>query len=310
LVQGVVHSIAWSDSGSGAANVKIELFKGGVFNRIIYSSTENDGSTSWAVPADQTPGTDYKIKITTVSSSVITDTSDDYFTIHEPGVITLTSPNYGEKWVRGTTYTIIWSTTGYVGTTIDIELFKSGAYNSIVRMSAENTGQFSWVIPADQTLGTDYKIKIASTEFGTYEGFSDTSDGTFEIAAGIITVTSPNGGENWARGTTHEITWTYSRFGPPNINIYLYKGGVYDSNIALFAPNDGSWSWAIPATLATGSDYQVEIVGSYSSQPVVDLSDSYFTLSGITVTVPNGGQQWTRGTTQSITCLPVELGVL
>ena len=189
----------------------------------MYSSTENDGHASWSVPADQMPGTNYKIKISTISSSPITDMSDDYFTIHEPGTITLTSPNGGEKWVRGTSHDITWSTSGYVGTSIDIELLRGGVYDSIVRMSANNNGLFSWSVPADQMPGTNYKIKITSTGFDIYDGFSDSSEEDFEIAAGIVTVTSPNGGENWGINTDHTITWTDSGSGPAAVNIYLYK---------------------------------------------------------------------------------------
>jgi hypothetical protein len=36
----------------------------------------------------------------------------------------------------------------------------------------------------------------------------DDSDGPFSILAQMVTVTSPNGGENWNGGETHDITWS------------------------------------------------------------------------------------------------------
>jgi 5-hydroxyisourate hydrolase-like protein (transthyretin family) len=76
-----VHSITWTSTGSPGANVKIELLKGGVVNRVISSSTANDGSYSWTVPSTQTVGSDYKIRITSTSITSITDSSNSNFAI-------------------------------------------------------------------------------------------------------------------------------------------------------------------------------------------------------------------------------------
>ena len=38
----------------------------------------------------------------------------------------------------------------------------------------------------------------------------DTSDETFEIFIPAITVTQPNGGEEWVVGDDEEITWTWT----------------------------------------------------------------------------------------------------
>ena len=47
-----------------------------------------------------------------------------------------------------------------------------------------------------------------------------------------ITVTSPNGGETWQSGTTHDITWNSSHSGL-NIKIELYQGGSAYQTISL-----------------------------------------------------------------------------
>jgi hypothetical protein len=57
------------------------LLKGGVPNRVISSSTANDGSFSWAIPSTQTPGSDYKVRITSTTYSSITDSSNVNFSI-------------------------------------------------------------------------------------------------------------------------------------------------------------------------------------------------------------------------------------
>jgi hypothetical protein len=47
------------------------------------------------------------------------------------------------------------------------------------------------------------------------------------VSAATITLTSPNGGESWQRGTTHTVTWGYTDFpaGAP-VKIVLLKAGA------------------------------------------------------------------------------------
>ena len=77
--RGSSYTIKWS--GYVGAGVKILLYKGGVLNLTITSSTANDGSQAWTVPTGQALGSDYKIKITSTSSAAQYDWSDNYFTI-------------------------------------------------------------------------------------------------------------------------------------------------------------------------------------------------------------------------------------
>jgi hypothetical protein len=97
-----------------------------------------------------------------------------------------------------------------------------------------------------------------------------------------ITVTSPDGGENWAPGSTHNITWTYSNV-PTWVRIELYKGGTLVKTIAPFWPRgaagSGSYSWVIPPGQATGSDYRIKIVST--SKPVFDTSNADFSIGGV-----------------------------
>ena len=175
--RGTTHSITWTSTGSPGAYVKIELLKGAVVNRIITSSTANDGSYSWTIPSTQTLGTDYKIRITSTSNPAITDSSNSNFAI-VAGTLTVTSPNGGESWKRGTVHTITWSKSGNPGSYVKIELLKGGVINKIITSSTANDGSYSWTISSTQTAGTDYKIRITST---TYSSISDSSNSNFAI---------------------------------------------------------------------------------------------------------------------------------
>lgn len=76
------YDIQWNDNIS--ENVKIELYKGGLYNRNISTSTPSDGLLSWNIPIDVTPSNDYQIKITSINNSGINDFSNGNFTISEP----------------------------------------------------------------------------------------------------------------------------------------------------------------------------------------------------------------------------------
>ncbi|MHA1191894.1 MAG: Ser-Thr-rich GPI-anchored membrane family protein [Promethearchaeota archaeon] len=73
------HSITWTSTGS-ITDVKIELFKDDVFESEIISSTPNDGEFSWVIPSGFDNSTQYQIKVTDLSNSLIYDYGE-YFEI-------------------------------------------------------------------------------------------------------------------------------------------------------------------------------------------------------------------------------------
>ena len=125
---------------------------------------------------------------------------------------------------------------------------------------------------------------------------SDTSDANFTILQSI-TVTSPNGGESWAVGSTHPITWTSVGI-TGNVQIDVSRdGGTTWSTIILNTPNTGKLNWTVtgPATaLARIRITSIDFPG------VSDPSDANFTISpSITIISPNSDQTWAIGSTQA-----------
>ena len=278
---GTYHYITWTSNGDVGDYVSIKLYKGGYYDSTIVSSTSNDLSFYWYIPSAQTPGTDYKVKITSTSDTSVYDYSDSYFSITsaETPTITVTAPNGDENWQRGTTHTISWSSTGSVGY-VTIELYKGGIFDSTIVSSTSNDGSYSWSIPSSQTAGTDYKIKITSTSDTTIYDYSDNDFSITSAETPTITVTSPNGGESWQQGTTHTITWGSSGEVGSYVSIKLYKGGGYDSAITSSTYNDGGYSWGIPSDQTAGTDYKIKIT-STSDSNIYDYSDSYFSITSV-----------------------------
>ncbi|MCZ6703273.1 MAG: T9SS type A sorting domain-containing protein [Ignavibacteria bacterium] len=110
-----------------------------------------------------------------------------------------------------------------------------------------------------------------------------------------IIVTSPNGGEAWCDGN---ITWEDNI--PGNVEIQLFKAGVFHSSITTSTPSDGSYTWNIPGA-SGNSDYLIRIVSADDSN-IFDFSDSTFTIGcDINIISPNGGEIWLAGTSHTIT---------
>ena len=82
-VGGTSHVIIWTYEGAGK-NVRIDLIKDGVLGEVLSYSAPigigGNGYFNWVIPATQA-GTDYKVRINSISNSIGTDTSDDAFTI-------------------------------------------------------------------------------------------------------------------------------------------------------------------------------------------------------------------------------------
>ena len=95
-----------------------------------------------------------------------------------------------------------------------------------------------------------------------------------------ITVTSPDGNEEWERGYSYEITWTSSDFSD-NVKIELYtQSTTMYTELISSTDNDGLWQWEIPSDQTIGSDYKIRISDAGDGNPF-DESDSYFIITGI-----------------------------
>ncbi len=200
--------------------------------------------------------------------------------------ITVTSPNGGENWQAGSTQKITWTYTGNPGPNVKIELLKGTASSTITSSTttgSNGNGSYIWTLPTTQTTGSDYKIRITSTSNSSY---TDTSNGNFTIGTTGITVTSPNGGENWQAGSTQKITWTYTGDPGPSVKIELLKGTSVNSTItsstSIGSNGSGSYIWTIPSDQASGSDYKIRIT-STSNSSYTDTSDGNFTIGGGTI---------------------------
>jgi len=208
-------------------------------------------------------------------SSNPTDYSDT-FTITggiAPNNLSIITPNGGETLTSGSTYNIRWD--GPVKySAIDLEYYNGSKWN-VLASGIADTGTYAWAVPNVST--TSAKIWIKG-----YDGVNnptDYSDGTFTIkkaSTGTITVTSPNGGENWGAETVQSIRWTSSGE-IANVKIeYTFNAGASWTTIAASTENDGLFNWTVPNQV---SNYCLIRISNAADVSLSDISNSSFYIS-------------------------------
>jgi hypothetical protein len=108
-----------------------------------------------------------------------------------------------------------------------------------------------------------------------------------------ITVTSPNGGENWIAGSAHNITWTTTGT-VANIKLeYSIDSGANWSTISTSTTNAGTYLWTLPGTVS--STCLVRASEAATGTPI-DVSDAVFSIVALTIsgTVTVGGAPLTN----------------
>lgn len=109
--------------------------------------------------------------------------------------------------------------------------------------------------------------------------------------AGTLTVTAPNGGEKWPKGSTKNITWSYSGndWQGKAVRIVLWKAGaslfpIVDSSAPLpLTGQAGSYAWKVgtdyqgaPAA-GVGDDYSVRV--RIEGTDTMDNSNAVFSIT-------------------------------
>lgn len=124
-----------------------------------------------------------------------------------------------------------------------------------------------------------------------------------------ITITAPNGGEQWKTGEYNSVTWTPYGYNPDvnpsrDVSAYLEKknGDIYETVGKIIESGKASIHWVGEidsyGNYAPSGEYYVRVVNNVTGK--TDRSDASFTLlshtdASLQVTSPNGGESITLG---------------
>jgi hypothetical protein len=183
----------------------------------------------------------------------------------------LTSPNGGENWQAGSTQNITWTSANVTNVKLEYTTDNGTDWISIVATTPASAGSYAWTIP--NTPSTQCKVKISDVDNSL---IADTS-GIFTIAAPTqkITVTSPNGGENWNVGSTQNIIWTSNNVTNVKLEYTTDSGTSWSIIIASTPASVGSYPWIVPNVLSAQCKVRVS---DASQSSIYDLSDSAFVI--------------------------------
>jgi len=287
---GTQKDITWTDNGGLVSNnltLQYSNDNGAIWKGITTGIT-NSGKYTWTIPDDVSATC--LVKITDASRTSTTDTSNETFRILDP-LITITSPNGGEIWAVGDKAPVSWTSEGAVSNSLLLEYSPDGGANYYFVANVSNAGSYTWTVPDEVSSNALFRISDV-----TRPATLDVSDKSFIInALPTITITSPNGGEEFVLGDEHNITWTWTGLSISNNLVIESSTDNFVSSrqvIATGVPNTGSYAWVLTGATLTGKTLKIRITDGSRTQ-VTDMTDGYFRIrGGFTLTSPNGLESW------------------
>ncbi len=165
---------------------------------------------------------------------------------------------------------------------------------------------FNWTAPSEPGTYFLRAVGLASNNNGQTSGDEWNWMEVKEIIvapAQSITLTYPNGGEQFCVGTKVDITWNYSEVSFVKIELSPDDGNFFPIELVDNYPSIAKkFSWTIPPTLDPGNTYRIRI--SDASNPMInDISNASFTiLPGTRITKHPEKQSVCEGNTAVFSC--------
>lgn len=194
--------------------------------------------------------------------------------------INFISPAQNEKWIAGTTHIIKWSAPSSI---TKVDIFANPITNcttppcgsnpsETIAQNVPNTGSYTWTVPSNWVGSWNLNITDQASKQNANVAL------TVQSKNSTVEVLSPNGGEVWSVGETHDIKWSYS--GTEMVGIYLSFGNT-EKFIGSARSGVNSYQWTIHANLdgirLGGNSYKIhiyEVVGSTIPLPGHDDSSN------------------------------------
>ena len=279
--------IQWSSRNtSGSVNIELSRDLGNNWETLA-ASIPDTAHYLWTVTV---PVSDSCLIKVSDASLDVQDQSDAAFAIVEAPepLITVTAPNGGELWDMGSEQSITWFSQD-IESNITIELTRDNASTwETLAENIANSGEFPWSVtgPASDSA----RVRI----FAVDGSASDSSDVVFTIQEPLqpmLTITRPNGGEEWEIGFQTEIRWTSQDVDSP-VDISLSRdGGDTFETLASAVENTGTFSWSISGPASDSCRVKIQATDGSAE----DISDAFFRIIDtptLTIESPDGGEAW------------------
>lgn len=287
--EGETHTISWQ-APLDAVDVLLELSTdNGITWSDVATRPAKPARLDWTVPhVADVPVTTCIVKISVAEAPDHFDASDAPFTIvpkaKDPqppadAVLTIVTPNGGERFVADTTIRIEWTSNNMTGE-ISAEYSTNGGTDwSGIGKADVAVGAMLWNVP-NKTEST-----VLIRLLGSDKKVGDTTDGTFEIYIvtvpqpdKVTTVMTPNGGETWTEGETGSITWG-APDGTKQVTIYLSTDdGITWTSLGTVPATPAEYVWTIPHLSDSIITTALVKVSVADKPDISDISNDAFTV--------------------------------
>ena len=154
----------------------------------------------------------------------------------------------------------------------------------------------SFMAPGDVETGTaTYTVQSSdlggSIDNAAVAGSDQAADATDSVSIAVptpvdqtapsVTVTAPNGGQDWLAGSVQDITWNANdNVGVTSVDLLYSSNGASGSFITIASgeANDGTYSWTVP-NAPTSNAFVKVVAHDTVGNSAEDISDGAFTIS-------------------------------
>lgn len=265
---GSKHTIKWQATSVSKIRIAYSI-NGNSFTTIANNIDAALGVYEWNVP--NINSSTCRVMVQDEDSPDLFKTSSADFTIYTPKII-LISPNGGEKWKVGSYQNITWNSENIGAIKIEYSTNKGTAWKLIAASVPSNPPSYAWQVPEDTTSQAIIRVTDISDE-----KVFDPSDNAFKIIKPSITVTSPNGGENWRVGSTHSITWVSENVSKVQLEYSVNNGSTWKTIVSNISTptSPSSYLWTIPDDVTSLALIRINAIDDANA---IDISNSPFTI--------------------------------
>jgi len=290
-------TIKWQSDDVENINLEYSTNNGSVWAIIDTNINSSLGEYSWTVP--NTPSTQCLMKVSDTESIEVSDLSDAPFTIStvQVPVISLSRPVGGEVWFANTSQEIVWVSQNVDNIKIDFSSDNGQNWETIAAPVNASFGAYSWNVP----VITSGQCKIMVTDISNND-ISDTTQTVFEIRAASLSLTVPNGGEEWVVGDPHKIEWESTNINRVDLMYSTDNGNSWNLIGESIDAGGGIYDWTLPNT--PSENCFIKIINGQDDR-IFDVSDNTFSIKAatgkfITLVRPNGGEVFRTFTYEDI----------
>jgi len=291
-----IENITWSKKGNiPTVDISYSYNNGTNWTTLATGITGSNLIWPWNITAGYQTTTQGKIKVAdSLNPDVVYDISQGTFGIK--GKLTITAPNDPGVVLtyNAAPYSITWAKFGTIAN-VNLSYSTDGGLtypNAIANNVNVTSGTpYSWGIP--DAIGVNLSVKIVDVD---NPAVTDVSNNTFAVKGDVLVV-SPNGNENWLKGSSQQIQWKPTGTYPGNVLLQYSSNGVNWTDIALAAAGNHNvtqvYNWTVPDSIGDTLRVKVSTQTNQSAIEVNDTSNATFKIKGnVQVTSPNGGEIW------------------